>query len=139
MATIERNRHIYLIRLLPRVMAQPFRRAWVILKQGPYDHQNPDERPRGLYPPYSEQIPTDWPPYDPRPYEPHPDDPSDWPPRPDIEPYDPHRRPHTQPNPFDPSSRIAEIQTQIQRLEAELQRLLQMQAGAGGGGHPWER
>ena len=52
-------------------------------------------------------------PYNPGPYQPHP--------------YDSHTQ----------SSRISAIQTQIQQLEAELQRLLQMQSG--GGGHPWER
>ena len=140
-------------------MAQPFRRAWDILKQGPYDHQNPDEheRPRGLYPEssawppfdpadYPPMGPTDWPPYEPRP------DPPMGPlgeqpgerihPQPGIDPNDPHdpRNPgpydHTQPYPYDSSNRIESIRTQIQQLQAELERLLQMQ---GGGGHPWER
>jgi hypothetical protein len=152
-------------------MAQPFRRAWDILKQGPYDRQNPNERPRGLYPPMG---PTDWPPHNPQPHpgpnappnpygEIPPMNPTDRPPYepqerpPSPNPYgeqpgDPQEQPnpyerihpqpgpydHTQrPQPYDTSSRISAIQTQIQQLEAELQRLLQMQSG--GGGHPWER
>ena len=131
-------------------MAQPFRRAWGILKKAPRIRPNfgrHDQLPPGPKHPYDTTPPmgppTDWRPYErlPDDFSPHPDDPSDWPPRPDIEPYDPHTEPNPfdPRNPFDPSSRIAEIQTQIQRLEAELQRLLQMQAGAGGGGYPWGR
>lgn len=111
-------------------MAQPFRRAWDILKQGPYDHQNPNERKWTT-------RPTDWPPYEPQERPPSPN------------PYGGERPGDSQrnPGPYDhsqaitgkyyTSSRISAIQTQIQQLEAELQRLLQMQSG--GGGHPWER
>ena len=167
-------------------MAQPFRRAWDILKQGPYDHRNPPHewglghRKQEPFKNYPTEMPTDWepqerPPFDqpwppvnrppifpdppdlPRPspfgnpyehieppQERPPSDPNENPydrihPLPGVDPNDPYNPgPYDhiqQPQPYDSSSRISEIRTQIQRLEAELQRLLQMQ---GGGGHPWE-
>lgn len=149
----ETNRHVYLTRLLRRSMAQPFHRAWDILKQGPYDHQNPNERPRGLYPPPlpSPSSPLPSPPLpSPNPYGEQPGDPQEQP-----NPYERiHPQPgpynHTQrPQPYDTSSQqIAEIRAQIQQLEAELQQLYarreQMEGIHGfspndGGGHPWEK
>ena len=147
----ETNRHVYLTRLLRRSMAQPFHRAWDILKQGPYDHQNPNER---KYPPMG---PTDWPPYEPQERPPSPNPYGEQPGDPQEQP-NPYERIHPQPGPYDHTQRpqpydtssqqIAEIRAQIQQLEAELQQLYarreQMEGIHGfspndGGGHPWEK